>query len=69
LRSPFDDNYKPSQKEVVDFLNDMGIRKKYKVIVEAAPVAGKWAEEIGADAFGDTAEQAVKIAQELITQR
>ena len=60
---------KPSQKEVVDLLNDMGIRSSYKVIVGGAAITEKWAREIGADGFGDTAEQAVRVAQKLITER
>ena len=60
---------KASQKEVVDLLNDMGIRNKYKVIVGGAAITEEWAKQIGADGFGDTAEQAVRIAQELIAQK
>lgn len=57
---------KPSQKEVVDLLNDMGIRNKCKVMVGGAAITEKWAKQIGADGFGDTAEQAVRVAQKLI---
>jgi len=60
---------KPSQKEVVDLLNAMGIRNRYKVMVGGAAITEKWAKQIGADGFGDTAEQAVRVAQELTAQK
>jgi methanogenic corrinoid protein MtbC1 len=59
---------KPSQKEVIDLLNEMGIRNKCKVIVGGAAITEKWAKRIGAEGFGDTAEQAVRVAQELVAQ-
>jgi len=59
----------PGQKEVIDILNDMGIRKNFFVIVGGGPVNAEWAEEIGADGYGDTAFDAVNIINKLISQK
>jgi len=60
---------KPAQKEVMEFLNEMGLREKYIVMVGGAPTSKEWAEEIGADGWAETAEQGVKLAQTLIRDR
>jgi 5-methyltetrahydrofolate--homocysteine methyltransferase len=51
---------------VIQFLKDRGLRDKLKVIVGGAPVLPDWAEEIGADGYGDNAAEAIKIAKEMI---
>lgn len=48
------------QKDFIEFLNVKGVRDKYFVIVGGAPVTNEWAEEIGADAFGRDAHDAVE---------
>jgi len=60
---------KPAQKEVIDFLNEMGLRDKYTVMVGGAPTSKEWAEEIGADGWAETAERGVRLAQTLIRDR
>jgi corrinoid protein of di/trimethylamine methyltransferase len=45
---------------VVDKLKEAGIRDKVKVIVGGAPVTQEFADEIGADAFGWDASDAVR---------
>jgi len=51
---------------VVDKLEDKGLRNKVKVIVGGAPVTQEFADEIGADAFGWDASDAVKKMQQLL---
>ena len=51
-----------SQKDIVDFLVSSKIRKKYVVLVGGGPTTKEWAKEIGADACGMTAVEAVKLA-------
>lgn len=58
----------PYQKELTDTLTEMGLRKKYFVLVGGGPVTQKWADEIGADGYGDTAVDAVNVAKHLLTQ-
>ncbi len=55
-----------NQREVIEALNDEGLRGGVKIIVGGAPVTEKWVEEIGADACGLDAGSAVKVAQELM---
>jgi methanogenic corrinoid protein MtbC1 len=49
------------QRDVVELLQNKGIREKYYVIVGGAPVTQSWADEIGADGFARDAVEAVKV--------
>jgi len=60
---------KPAQKEVIEFLDEMGLGYKYIVMVGGAPTSKEWAEEIGADGWAETAEQGVRLAQTLMRDR
>jgi trimethylamine corrinoid protein len=60
---------KPAQKEVTDLLKEMKLREKYIALVGGAPTSNAWAEEIKADGWAETAEQAVRVAQRLIQER
>jgi len=51
-----------SQKDIVDFLVSSGDRRKFAVLVGGGPTTKEWAKEIGADACGMTAVEAVKLA-------
>lgn len=56
----------PSQKEVIDTLKEMNLRNTYKVIVGGGPVSQEWADEIGADGYGETAIEAVALVTNLL---
>jgi len=56
----------PNQKEVIDSLKEAGIRENVKVIVGGAPVSQDWADQIGADGYGENAGAAVEIARKLM---
>jgi len=60
---------KPAQKEVMDLLKEMDLRKKFLVMIGGAPTTSEWAEQIGADGWAETAEQGVKLAQKLARER
>jgi trimethylamine corrinoid protein len=60
---------KPAQKEIMDLLKEMDLRKKFIVMIGGAPTTSEWAEQIGADGWAETAEQGVKLAQKLIKER
>ena len=45
----------PVMKETIDAIADNGLREKVKIVVGGAPVTRKYAEQIGADGFGDDA--------------
>ncbi|MBW2059122.1 MAG: corrinoid protein [Deltaproteobacteria bacterium] len=51
---------------VMSALEDSGLRQKMKVIVGGAPVLPEWAEEIGADGYGENAVEAVNISKKLV---
>lgn len=53
-------------KNVIDALENEGIRDKVKVIVGGAAVTEKYAKEIGADGYGRDAIDAVKICKRLL---
>ncbi len=57
----------PAQREVVDLLKEKEIRGKYAVMIGGGPVNQKWADEIGADAYSETAEEGVRKAVELVS--
>lgn len=59
----------PAQQEVVNLFKEQGIRENHSIMVGGAPVSQKWADEIGADGYAKTAEEAVKIALDLIKKK
>ena len=59
----------PYQKEVIETLKEMGLRDKYFVLVGGGPVSREWADEIGADGYGDTAVDAIEVAKTLLAQK
>lgn len=54
------------QRDVIQKLEDAGIREQVKVIVGGAPVTRAWADEIGADGYAEDAIGAVEIARRLL---
>jgi trimethylamine corrinoid protein len=54
------------QKKVVEILKEKGLSDRIKVLVGGAPVNQKWADDIGADGYGENAMVAVKVAQQII---
>lgn len=59
----------PYQKEVIEVLDDMKLRDKYIVLVGGGPVSQKWADEINANGYGETAIDAVALAKNLLNNR
>ena len=56
----------PYQKDVVNYLSDMGIRDKYFVIVGGGPVTPEWAVECGVDGYARLATEAVEMCKRLV---
>lgn len=54
------------QKDVIEALEDSGLREQVKVMVGGAPVTQGWAAEIGADGYSEDAVGAVAIAKKLL---
>jgi trimethylamine corrinoid protein len=56
----------PSMKDVIDILRENEkYQGRFKVMVGGGPVNQEWAEKAGADAYGDNAIEAVKVAHTL----
>jgi len=56
----------PAQRDVIEALRKAGLKQKVKVIVGGAPATAKWAEEAGADGYGEDAIEAVRVAKKLL---
>jgi len=56
----------PAQKDVIEALKKAGIRDEVKVLVGGAPVSQEWADEIGADGYGENAIEAVDLAKRMV---
>ncbi|MGQ9635215.1 MAG: corrinoid protein [Bryobacteraceae bacterium] len=56
----------PAMRTTIETLKDAGLRDKVKVLVGGAPVTQKYAEEIGADGYGENASEAVTLARRLV---
>ena len=54
------------QKEVIDELGKLGLRKKVKVMVGGAPVTRDWVQKIEADGYSEDAIGAVGLAKHLV---
>jgi corrinoid protein of di/trimethylamine methyltransferase len=53
------------QRDVIEALEDIGLRSQVKIMVGGAPVTKSWAEEIGADGYSEDAIGAVNLAKQL----
>ncbi len=56
----------PEMKNIIDALGRAGIRNQVKVIIGGAPVTRGYADEIGADGYGENAGSAVAVARSLL---
>lgn len=59
----------PSQKDILDYLNSLGRRDKYLVLIGGGPTTAEWAEEIGADGYAETAVDGVKLASKKLEEK
>jgi corrinoid protein of di/trimethylamine methyltransferase len=59
----------PGMKAVIDALVDAGLREGVKVMVGGAPLNQKFADDIGADGYGNDAGAAVDLARSLVAPR
>jgi methanogenic corrinoid protein MtbC1 len=55
------------QRDVVEALDDLGMRPKVKIMVGGAPVTREWVQEIGADGYSEDAIGAVQVARRLVS--
>jgi len=56
-----------NMKEIIDILNERGLRDKYIVMVGGAPLSETFAKQIGADYYAEDATTAAEIAKKAIS--
>ena len=57
----------PEMKNVIQTLRAGGLRDEVKVMVGGAPVDARFADEIGADGYGEDAAEAVQLARSFVS--
>jgi corrinoid protein of di/trimethylamine methyltransferase len=58
----------PAMKTTIDAIDGAGLRGQVKVLVGGAPVNAQYARQIGADAYGATANDAVSLSRKLVAE-
>jgi 5-methyltetrahydrofolate--homocysteine methyltransferase len=56
----------PMQRTTIEAIKEAGLRDKVKILVGGAPVDQAWADEIGADAYGEDAIDCVEKSRALL---
>lgn len=59
----------PNMQEVMDVLNERGVRDKYIVMIGGAPVNETFAEQIGADYYTPDAATCAEVAKKAVQER
>jgi len=57
-----------AMKTTIDSLKQAGVRDRVKVLVGGAPITVQYAQEIGADGYGENASVAVALARQSVTR-
>ena len=55
----------PSMKTTIEEMKKAGVREQVKVLVGGAPVTQQFADQIGADGYGESASAAVALARKM----
>ncbi len=56
----------PNMGRTINTFEEMGLRSEVRIMVGGAPVTQDFADEMGADGYGDNAVEAVEIAKQLV---
>jgi 5-methyltetrahydrofolate--homocysteine methyltransferase len=56
----------PMMREVIEMMEEEGVRKRFKVIIGGGPTSQAYADKIGADGYGETAQHAVNLCDQLL---
>jgi 5-methyltetrahydrofolate--homocysteine methyltransferase len=59
----------PGMKDIIEYLEDEGLRDQVKVIIGGAPVSREYAETIGADGYAPDAGSAVALCKQLLAEK
>ena len=55
------------QARIIELLEERGLRDEVRVLIGGAPTTAEWAREIGADGYGESAVDAVRVAGTLLS--
>lgn len=58
----------PEMKTLIELLKEQGLREQFKVMVGGGAISAYFAEEIGADAYVKDSNEAVNIAESLLSK-
>ncbi len=58
----------PMMRDVIQMLEQDGVRDRFKVIIGGGPTSQAYADKIGADGYGETAFSAVTLSNEFINK-
>jgi len=56
----------PMMRDIIQMLDDDGVRERFKVIIGGGPTSQEYADSIGADGYGKTAYNAVELCNQMI---
>ncbi|RBP66652.1 5-methyltetrahydrofolate--homocysteine methyltransferase [Alkalibaculum bacchi] len=56
-------------KETIDFLQEKGVRDKVKIMIGGAPISQEFADQVGADGYGEDAAAAVELCDSLLSEK
>lgn len=56
----------PSMKDTIDVFVEAGLRDRFKFIIGGAPLSQKFADEIGADGYGEDAQSGVELVKRIM---
>ena len=59
----------PAMKDTIEALEKGGVRDQVKVLIGGAPISHRFAEEIGADGYSETAAGAPALARKVLSWR
>jgi len=55
----------PMMRDIIQMLDDDGVRERFKVIIGGGPTSQEYADSIGADGYGKTAYNAVELCNQI----
>lgn len=58
----------PAQRDIINLLEEDGVRDQYKCMFGGAPVSPEWVKSIGADAYAENAAEAIDQAKRLMAE-
>jgi len=56
----------PMMREVIQIMKDDGVRQRFKIIIGGGPTSQSYADLIGADGYGEMAQNAVELCDRLL---